>query len=67
MALAVLSRARTALVVSVRVPMAGRSAPTNSVAAFRPAAGARAGGINHLPETEFDAFAERFEAAFRLD
>jgi hypothetical protein len=27
----------------------------------------RAAGINHLPEAEFDAFVERFEAAFRLD
>ncbi|WP_230944106.1 acetyltransferase [Burkholderia diffusa] len=68
-ALAVLSpRAQGGLVVSVRVPD-GRPLGADEFCRGFPTGGGRkrAGGINHLPETEFDAFAERFEAAFRLD
>lgn len=68
-ALAVLSpRAQGGLVVSVRVPD-GRPIGADEFCRGFPTGGGRkrAGGINHLPETEFDAFAERFEAAFRLD
>ncbi|KAF1033442.1 MAG: hypothetical protein GAK33_06328 [Burkholderia lata] len=68
-ALAVLSpRADGGLVVSVRVPD-GRPLGADEFCRGFPTGGGRkrAGGINHLPETEFDAFAERFEAAFRLD
>ncbi|MFP3506192.1 acetyltransferase [Burkholderia sp. SIMBA_062] len=68
-ALAVLSpRAQGGLVVSVRVPD-GRSLGADEFCRGFPTGGGRkcAGGINHLPEAEFDAFAERFEAAFRLD
>lgn len=68
-ALAVLSpRAQGGLVVSVRVPD-GRPLGADEFCRGFPTGGGRkrAGGINHLPEAEFDAFAERFEAAFRLD
>ncbi|NHL66845.1 acetyltransferase [Burkholderia ambifaria] len=68
-ALAVLSpRAQGGFVVSVRVPD-GRPLCADEFCRGFPTGGGRkrAGGINHLPEAEFDAFAERFEAAFRLD
>jgi len=68
-ALAVLSpRAQGGFVVSVRVPD-GRPLGADEFCRGFPTGGGRkrAGGINHLPEAEFDAFAEQFEAAFRLD
>ncbi|WP_179405051.1 acetyltransferase [Burkholderia guangdongensis] len=68
-ALAVLSpRADGGLVVSVRVPD-GRALGADDFCRGFPTGGGRkrAGGINHLPEAEFDAFAARFEQAFRLD
>ncbi|PRF77534.1 acetyltransferase [Burkholderia multivorans] len=67
-ALAVLSpRAQGGLVVSVRVPD-GRPLGADEFCRGFPTGGGRkrAGGINHLPESEFDAFVARFEAAFRL-
>ncbi|ELW9448875.1 acetyltransferase [Burkholderia cenocepacia] len=68
-ALAVLSpRAGGGLVVSVRVPDGRPIGADEFCRGFATGGGRkRAGGINHLPEDEFDAFAERFEAAFRLD
>ncbi|CAI8694625.1 Acetyltransferase [Burkholderia sp. IT-111MI5] len=68
-ALAVLSpRADGGLVVSVRVPDGRPLGADEFCRGFATGGGRkRAGGINHLPETEFDAFAARFEAAFRLD
>ncbi|HDR9053063.1 hypothetical protein [Burkholderia vietnamiensis] len=68
-ALAVLSPcAQGGLVVSVRVPD-GRPLGADDFCRAFPTGGGRkrAAGINHLPEAEFDAFVERFEAAFRLD
>ena len=68
-ALAVLSpRAGGGLVVSVRVPDGRPIGADEFCRGFATGGGRKcAGGINHLPEAEFDAFAERFEATFRLD
>lgn len=68
-ALAVLSpRTGGGLVVSVRVPDGRPLGADDFCRGFATGGGRkRAGGINHLPEAEFDAFAARFEAAFRLD
>jgi hypothetical protein len=68
-ALAVLSpRADGGLVVSIRVPD-GRPLGADDFCRGFPTGGGRkrAGGINHLPEAEFEGFVARFEAAFRLD
>ncbi|KDB07603.1 hypothetical protein LIG30_0311 [Burkholderia sp. lig30] len=67
-ALAVLSpRASGGFVVSVRVPD-GRALGADDFCRQFPTGGGRkrAAGINHLPAHAFDAFAARFEAAFRL-
>ncbi|MGU7775025.1 acetyltransferase [Burkholderia sp. MR1-5-21] len=68
-ALAVLSpRADGGLVVSVRVPDGRPLGADDFCRGFATGGGRkRAGGINHLPETEFDAFVACFEAAFRID
>jgi hypothetical protein len=67
-ALAVLSpRAEGGLVVSIRVPD-GRALGADEFCREFPTGGGRkrAGGINCLPEEEFDRFAARFEAAFGM-
>jgi hypothetical protein len=65
-ALAVLSpRAEGGLGVSVRVPDGRALGADDFCRGFATGGGRkRAGGINHLPEAEFDAFAARFEEAF---
>lgn len=67
-ALAVLSpRAGGGFVVRVRVPDSRPLGADDFCRGFATGGGRkRAGGINHLPEAEFDAFAACFEAAFRL-
>ena len=66
-ALAVLTpRAEGGLVVSVRVPEGRAMGADDFCRGFATGGGRkRAGGINHLPEAQLDAFAARFEQAFR--
>jgi len=67
-ALAVLSpRAGGGFVVSVRVPD-GRALGADDFCREFPTGGGRrgAGGINHLPESDFDRFAAQFETTFSV-
>jgi hypothetical protein len=65
-ALAILSpRTSGGFTVSVRVPADSPVSAAEFCGTFATGGGRRsAGGINHLPEAEFDRFAARFEARF---
>ncbi|CAB3777743.1 hypothetical protein LMG28688_00425 [Paraburkholderia caffeinitolerans] len=67
-ALAVLSpKSGGGFVVSLRVPAGCATGADDFCRQFETGGGRkRAAGINHLPEAEFDRFAARFEAAFRV-
>ncbi|MFX1676114.1 acetyltransferase [Paraburkholderia sp. A2WS-5] len=67
-ALAVLSpKSGGGFVVSLRVPAGCATGADDFCRQFETGGGRkRAAGINHLPEAEFDRFAARFEAVFRV-
>jgi len=67
-ALAVLSpKTSGGFTVSVRVPVNGPASAAEFCRGFETGGGRRsAGGINHLPETDLDRFAARFDARFAI-